>query len=156
MYVYNPRLWSFRTTSSSWSPRFRESASESEFEACPVLWRTIVKKAWAQRSYGPKGLIGVQETTQALLRGTAASTRGRVRLKDGVSCATAGGWSNARVLRNVFDTAAAIYHAEVIRGPSPMWSSTKTSVLKRAPNKIFLGLFGAVVPVLIRGLPPAW
>lgn len=33
----------------------------------------------------------------------------------------------------------AIYHAEGIRGPSLMWSSTRTGVFKHAPNKIFLG-----------------
>lgn len=112
---------------------------EWELEACPLLWRTTIKTAWAQRSHGPKGVLAIQETTKALLRGTAALTRGRVRLKDGVNCVTAGSWSNERVLRNIFDPGPAIYHADVIRGPSPMWSSTKTSVFKRAPNKIFLG-----------------
>lgn len=50
----------------------------------------------------------------------------------------------------------AIYHADEIRGPPLMWSSARTSVFKRAPNKKFLGLRWDVVPVLIRGLPPAW
>lgn len=82
---------------------YSESERASELEACPLLWRTVIKKACAQRSSGPKGAIGIQETTQALLRGNAALARGRVGQTDGVSYVTAGSWYNVRVLHNVCD-----------------------------------------------------
>lgn len=125
------------------------SGPESEWGACPHLWRTVIKKEWAQRSPGPRGAIGIRKQHKRSSEGPEEQS---VRLEELATSQRAAGPTPGSPIHSPLLS----MQTRVMWGPSPVWSSTKTGVFKRAPNKIFLGLCGASVPVLIRGLPPAW